>query len=131
MTIQYAYTILYVPNVADTIAFYTAAFGFAQKLLTPEGDYGEIESGATTIAFASLELGTANFPNGFAPSSPAGQPFGIELAFTTSDVEGTMERAIQHGATLLAAPVTKPWGQDVGYLRDVNGFILEICTPMR
>ena len=26
--------------------------------------------------------------------------------------------------------VTKPWGQTVGYIRDIDGFLIEICTPM-
>ncbi|MEO0641454.1 MAG: VOC family protein, partial [Bacteroidota bacterium] len=36
MQIQYAYTILYVQDVAQTMKFYQEAFGFKQKLLTPE-----------------------------------------------------------------------------------------------
>ncbi|MEL7427855.1 MAG: hypothetical protein AAFN81_33010, partial [Bacteroidota bacterium] len=36
MDLHYAYTILYVPNVPETIAFYQKAFGFEQKFLTPE-----------------------------------------------------------------------------------------------
>lgn len=130
MNIQYAYTILYVKNVPETIAFYRKAFGFEQKLLTPENDYGEIQSGTTTIAFANLELGNANFKKGFTESKLTQQPFGIELAFTTTEVEQVMANAIQNGAVLLEETVTKPWGQQVGYLRDLNGFIIEICTPI-
>jgi uncharacterized glyoxalase superfamily protein PhnB len=57
--------------------------------------------------------------------------FGIELAFTTSDVEKVMERAITNGAVLLEEIVKKPWGQKVGYLGDLNGFLIEICTPIQ
>ena len=57
----YAYTILYINDVAKTIAFYEEAFGFKRKFITPEGDYGELDTGATTIAFANLELASYNF----------------------------------------------------------------------
>lgn len=131
MDIQYAYSILYVKDVSATMDFYKKAFGFEQKLLTPEKDYGEIITGSTTLAFASLALGEANFKKGFEASQPNNKPFGIELAFTTSDVAKAMDSAMQHGATLLEPEVEKPWGQTVGYLRDINGFILEICTPIQ
>ena len=131
MDIQYAYTILYVPDVPKTMEFYKKAFGFEQKFLTPENDYGELISGTTTIAFANLELGNSNFKKGFTKSKLSEKPFGIELAFTTSEVEKVMEIAIKSGAEQLAETVIKPWGQKVGYLRDLNGFIIEICTPIQ
>ncbi|GAA4115051.1 hypothetical protein GCM10022393_15000 [Aquimarina addita] len=130
MEIQYAYTILYVNDVPKTIEFYNNAFGFKQKFLTPENDYGEIISGTTTIAFANLELGRSNFKKGFTESTLKEKPFGIELAFTTNEVEKVMKNAIENGAVLLEDIVTKPWEQKVGYVRDLNGFIIEICTPI-
>ena len=130
MEIQYAYTILYVPDVPKTMEFYHKAFGFEKKFLTPENDYGELISGTTTLAFANLELGNSNFNKGFTESKPSAKPFGIELAFTTSTVETVMENAIKNGAELFEETLTKPWGQKVGYLRDLNGFIIEICTPI-
>ena len=62
---KYAYTILYVKDVEETATFYKKAFGFEIKLLTPEKDYAELNSGETTIAFASIELGDVNLKQGF------------------------------------------------------------------
>ncbi|MEM6361850.1 MAG: VOC family protein [Bacteroidota bacterium] len=131
MYIQYSYTILYVSDVLGTLEFYKKAFGFEQKFLTPENDYGEIRSGSTTISFANFKLGNSNFQKGFTESKLSEKPFGVELAFTTSEVEKVMKNAIASGAVLLEETVTKPWGQKVGYLRDLNGFIIEICTPIQ
>ena len=50
--LNFAYTILYVDNVDETLSFYESAFGFKRKFLHESGDYGELESGATTLAFA-------------------------------------------------------------------------------
>lgn len=130
MDIQFAYTILYVNDVKETLDFYKNAFGFEQKFITPENDYGELITGTTTIAFANFELGKSNFKKGFTESNLNEKPFGIELAFTTTEVEKVMEKALKNGAILLEEMVTKPWGQQVGYVRDLNGFILEICSPM-
>ena len=130
MDIKYAYTILYVQDVAKTIEFYKNVFEFEQKMLTPENDYGEIKSGETTLAFANIELGNSNLKDGFIQSSLKEKPFGFELAFTTSDVNKLMQVAISNGATILSDAVVKPWGQTVGYVRDINGFVIEICSPI-
>ena len=128
---KYAYTILYVENVAETIEFYEKAFGFNRKLLTPENDYGELISGETTISFASIKLGNSNFKTGFEKISNSKKPFGIELAFTTENIEKDFQNAINSGATEFEPLTEKPWGQKVGYLRDNNGFLIEICTPIK
>ncbi|MBC2843746.1 VOC family protein [Winogradskyella flava] len=128
---KYAYTILYVENVENTIAFYENAFGFQKKFMTPEADYGELISGGTTIAFASYGLGKSNFKKGYKVSSLNEKPFGIELVFTTESIETDFKRAIDAGAIEYEPIVEKPWGQKVGYLRDINGFLIEVCTPIK
>lgn len=128
--IQYAYTILYVSQVEEAVEFYEKAFGFARKFITPEGDYGEIATGTTTISFASHALGETNLKQGYQPSQVGKKPFGIELCFATDAVEATMQAAVAAGGTVLEPMVTKPWGQEVGYVQDPNGFLLEICSPM-
>ena len=127
---KYAYTILYVHNVEETLAFYQKAFGFEKRMITPEKDYGELKSGETTIAFASLALGASNFKSGFKSISKSEQPFGVEIVFVTENIESDFAHAIEMGAIEYEPIVSKPWGQKVGYLRDINGFLIEICTPM-
>lgn len=128
---KYAYTILYVENVTETIQFYENAFGFSRKFISPENDYGELISGETTISFASIALGNANFKSGFEQSTSAKKPFGIELAFATENIETDFQNAINAGATEFEPITEKPWGQKVGYLRDNNGFLIEVCTPIK
>lgn len=128
---KYAYTILYVENVENTIAFYENAFGFQKKFMTPEADYGELISGGTTIAFAPYGLGKSNFKKGYKVSSLNEKSFGIELVFTTESIETDFKRAIDIGAIEYEPILEKPWGQKVGYLRDINGFLIEVCTPIK
>jgi uncharacterized glyoxalase superfamily protein PhnB len=127
MDVQYGCTILYVEDVPATLKAYNQAFGFEQKLLTPEKDYGELATGLTTLAFANVELAKSNFYKGFTLSKANEQPFGMEIAFTSSELERVMELGLNNGAELLQEAVTKPWGQTVG----LNGFIIEICSPIK
>lgn len=128
--IKFAYTILYVQDVARSIAFYETAFGFARKFVAPGNDYGELSAGDTTLSFASTTLAKSNLKEGFIESKLANKPFGIEIGFTTEKVEEILEAAISAGATLVEKPKNKPWGQIVAYVRDIDGFLIEICTPM-
>ena len=128
---QYAYTIIYVENVVETIEFYQKAFGFEKKFLTPENDYGELVSGETTIAFASIELGNSNFKQGFEKIDKSKKPFGVEIAFTTENIESDFKKAIDAGAKEFEPLIEKPWGQKDGYVLDNNGFLIEICTPIK
>ena len=128
--IQFAYTILYVKDVKKSISFYEKAFGFKEKFITPGNEYGELDTGATTLSFATHDLAKTNLSAGFIESNPAGKPFGIEIAFTTDDVEKTFAAAIGAGAIAVEKAKVKPWGQTVAYVRDIDGFLVEICTPM-
>lgn len=128
--IKFAYTILYVKDVAKAIRFYEEAFGFTKKFVTPENDYGELLVGETTLSFCSLNLAKSNLKEGFIESSLTNKPFGIEIGFTTNNVEETVKSAIKAGATILESPKTKPWGQVVAYVRDLDGFLIEICTTV-
>lgn len=128
--VKLAYSILYVSDVTKSIEFYEKAFGFSRKFVTPENDYGELLTGETTLSFASVNLAKSNLKEGFLESNTANKPFAQELGFTTEDVQGVVDAAVALGATLLETPKTKPWGQVVAYIRDLDGFLLEICTPM-
>lgn len=128
--VKFSYTILYVKNVSESIEFYEKAFGFKRKFITPDNDYGELLSGDTTISFADVQLASSNLSNGFKVSVKGDTPFGIELGFTTEDVELVFNHSVKMGATPLEKIKVKPWGQAVAYVQDINGFLIEICSPM-
>lgn len=128
--IKFSYTIFYVKDVVKTLGFYEKAFGFVRKFITPDNSYAELLTGETTLSFASVNLAGSNLTDGFLESDTTKPPFGMEIGFTTNDVEATVLSAVYAGATLLEKPKTKPWGQVVAYVRDLDGFLIEICTPM-
>jgi lactoylglutathione lyase len=128
--VKFAYTILYVQDVTKAIEFYEKAFGFSRKFVTPENDYAELLVGETALSFVSIALANSNLKDGFIESSLTNKPFAIEIGFTTENVEETIDKAITAGATIVEYPKTKPWGQVVAYVRDLDGFLIEICTIM-
>lgn len=127
---KFGYTILYVPDVAASLAFFSRAFGLSQRFLHESGTYGELDTGETTLAFAAHELGEMNFPNGHVEAHRSAKPLGVEIALVTPDVAVAHQRAVAAGATELAAPVEKPWGQTVSYVRCPDGTLVELCTPI-
>jgi lactoylglutathione lyase len=127
---KFAYTILYVSDVVRAVAFYEKAFGVAQRFIDETNQYAEIETGETTLAFASNDLVGPNFPEGFQANSRATPPAGFEVGFVTEDVSAAFSRAVEAGAIALAQPQEKPWGQTVAYVRDLDGILVEIGTPM-
>jgi uncharacterized glyoxalase superfamily protein PhnB len=126
------YTILYVEDVAATLDFYERAFGLARRFFHDDDGkaYGELETGATRLAFASLTLASALLGQTPVRPDPAGAPLSFEIALTTADVAALYARALESGATSVKPPAQKPWGQTVAYVRDKAGYLVELCTPM-
>ena len=127
---QLGYTIIYVPDVMQSLAFFEQAFGLKRRFLHESGEYGELETGATTLAFASLAMGRSNLPQGFVVASESAQPLGFKIALITPDVASAHARALQAGATDIKPPEAKPWGQTVSYVRCPDGTLVELCSPM-
>jgi len=127
---KYGYTIIYVSSVEETLEFYKSAFGFNIKFIHESKAYGELDTGETTLAFASHEMGDMNLGGKYSKANINSDPFGIELAFVTDDVLSAYNKAVESGAFPLKEPEKKPWGQMVGYVRAVDGLIIELCSPI-
>jgi lactoylglutathione lyase len=127
---KFAYTIVYVSSVADALSFYRDAFGFETRFLHDSGDYGELNTGETVLAFASHELGKMNLGGHYQKMDLNVTPLGIELAFVTDDVEAAYAKAVNAGALPIKEPMAKPWGQIVAYVRSTEGSLIELCSPM-
>jgi lactoylglutathione lyase len=127
---KFGYTIIYVPDVTASLVFFETAFGFSRRFLHESGDYGELETGATTLAFASHELGAMNLPLGFIAANTSVPPLGIEVAFVTPSVAAAHAQAVAAGAIEVTAPGLKPWGQVVSYVRCPDGTLVELCSPV-
>lgn len=124
----FRYTILYVDDVPATMDFFARAFGLEQSFLHESGQYGEMLTGQTKLAFSATALMRQLGKN--PQPAVAGAPC-FELAFETADVAGAVDRAIAAGANLVQAAEEQPWGQVTAYVNDPNGYLVEICSPVQ
>ncbi len=127
---QLAYTIVYVSDVAASLDFFERAFGLRRCFLHESGGYGELDTGSTTLSFASPATARGNLGRDYVAADRSAMPLGLEIGLATDDVAGVCERAVAAGATLLTPPTTKPWGQTVAYVRCPDGSLVELCTPI-
>jgi lactoylglutathione lyase len=123
------YVILYVPDVDATLSFYETVFGLKRRFLHDSGQYGELDTGATALAFAAEAL-VETTCHEFRRNRPSETPAGAEVAFVVEDVQAAYDGAVSKGATALVAPLQKPWGQTIAYVRDCNGFLVELCSEV-
>lgn len=127
---NFAYTIVYVTDVAASLAFYESAFGLKTHFLHESGAYGELDTGATKLAFVDHATARDSVGCAYVVAGESAAPLGIEIGLTTDDVASAYNRAVKAGAVALKAPLTKPWGQTVAYVRCPDGSLVELCTPM-
>lgn len=124
------YTILYVDDVPATLDSWERAFGLGRRFLHDSGTYAELETGATTLSLAEREFGRSHFEGEAAAELFDGKPRLFEIGLVTDDVAGAWERAIAGGMEALVAPKVQPWGQTVAWVRDRNGILVELASPM-
>ena len=120
-----AWVIRYVPDAQASAAFYGRAFGLGVRFDAGR-DFVALETGATCLAFAR---------DGFVagqglPVAGAAPPWSHEVALEVDDLPVAHARALAAGAVEVSAPVEKPWGQHVSYLRDADGALVELCTAL-
>tara|TARA_R110002126_G_C10435358_1_gene498492 strand:+ start:900 stop:1289 length:390 start_codon:yes stop_codon:yes gene_type:complete len=126
---KFGYTIIYVSDVNASLSFFEKAFGLKTRFIHESG-YGELETGETTLAFASHDLGTSNLSNGYIAVDKSIKPLGVEIALITDSVVEVHVHAVAVGATSLLEPIEKPWGQTVSYIRCPDGTLVELCSPL-
>lgn len=124
--IQFCQTILYVEDVHASIEFYKKAFGLEERFIHESGSYAEIESQTIALAFAKKTFIKSHLEYPFHNSTRKDPPPPFEIAFITDNVEATYQNAVEQGALIVQEPMEKPWGQIVAYVRDLDGFLIEI-----
>lgn len=125
-----AYAIVYVPDVVASIEFFERALGLTRRFVHESKTYAELETGDTVLAFADISAANELVAGGCVFAHESKKPLGMELAFVTDDVAGAYERALVAGAQPVLAPVAKPWGQVVAYVRTPEGILIELCTAV-
>ena len=107
---------------------YEAAFGLTRGFIHEGGDYGEMVTGETKLAFAAKEL-IAKTSKDFGVADPLKPVF--EIAFETNDVERTLKIAVEAGAVSQKEPTQMPCGQTVSFVSDPDLFCFKDVHPLQ
>lgn len=81
------------------------------------------------MAFASNSLAESNNVD-FIKNNLKNPAAEFEIALISENVKHSYDHALANGAKKVQEPTIKPWGQEVAYVRDLNGIVVEICGPM-
>jgi lactoylglutathione lyase len=114
--------IVFVEDVARSLAFYERVVGAELDHLDEDGSYGELKSG---IGFAAMHTSSGISISRFSAASPTGCPAGSSFEFAVDDVDAVFARATDAGAEAVWEPRDKPWGRSA-LLRDLDGVFFHV-----
>ena len=124
------YTILYVDDVPATLAAWRDALGLTVAYAHEDGIYGELATGETTLAFSETEFGRGHFEDTETRAMFDGAPRRFEIGLVAEDVQAAYDRALATGMRDVRAPFEQPWGQTVCWVKDTNGILIELSSPV-
>ncbi|KAI3760469.1 hypothetical protein L1987_50864 [Smallanthus sonchifolius] len=132
LTPAYAYTVVYVQDVAKSVDFYGKAFGASVRRLDDSHRWGELESGQTTIAFTPVHQRETDHLTGEVQEQKSkNRRNQLEVCFAYADVDAAYKRAVENGAEAVSKPEEKEWGQKVGYVRDIDGIVVRMGSYVK
>ncbi len=123
-----SYIVLYVDDVSETAFFYEKAFGLVHKFTHESGDYAEMDTGETVLAFAAHALAGSILNKPYEKAKDG--LLGSQITLEPKDVKEAFNLAVANGAEVLAAPEVKPWNFEVAMLKDCNGHIVELAKAL-
>ena len=126
---KFAYTIIYVTDVIKTAKFYTKAFGLELEFIPESKQYAQMKTGQTALAFVS-EAHISQSGLTFTPNRTDQKCAGFVICLETNDVDSAFNHAVASGAKAIVEPCQKPWGQRVASVSDINGVLVELCSPL-
>ncbi len=120
MTIHYLHTKLQVSDLDVAIRFYENAFGYALRSRRPGPQDSE-------IAFMRLPDEATEIQLCRYPEEDVVVPERLmHLAFRVDDLDAVLSGALAAGASLTSEPYTLPSGSRVAFIRDPQGYDIEL-----
>ncbi len=120
------YVILIVADLEQSLSFYAETLGL--RLQHRAESYAQLEAGTTRLALYTRDameetLGTVlDPPRRSAPS--------FELGFKVSGCDEAFEELLAAGASAVAHPTDRPWGQRTAYVHDPDGNLIELAEDL-
>ena len=120
------YVVLLVEDLDRALDFYTGTLGLPLKHRAEE--FAQLETGATRLALFTRAAMARTLHQTL--DQPAASAPAFEIGFKVDDVDSAYQTLVAAGATAVSTPETRPWGQRTGYVRDPDGNLIELVTPL-
>lgn len=129
MNVRHTLTILAVEPLAQSVAFYRAAFAWPKAVETPV--YVELAlPGGQRLGLYDREAFGRN--TGQVPARvPAGELSTTELYFYADDLEAAVAALVAAGARCLSPLGPRAWGDEAAYFADPSGNVLVVAGALR
>ena len=79
-TVRFSFTVVYVPDLHQTLSFYREALGLLPRFVHESGRYAELAMSGVTLAFSQDDLAMTaldDLPGGFSQTDPIAHPQGL------------------------------------------------------
>ena len=120
------YIVLIVADLDASLAFYTERLGL--RLGHRSGHYAQLDTGTTRIALYRRDAMAEVLASELDVASPRAPSF--ELGFKVADVDAAFASLVDAGVEVATPPITRSWGQRTAYLRDPDGYLIELAQDL-
>ena len=117
------YVILFVDDLMRSKRFYSQACGLEVKY--EAAHFVQFETGATRFGLYTREAMAELLGTRVVAPQPGGD--GFEIGFKVDDCDDAYSQMLAAGAAAAAEPVTRSWGQRTAYVRDPDGYLIELA----
>lgn len=76
---KFAYTIIYVQDVAASLAFFERAFGLQRGFVSPGGEFGTLATVETSLSFCQHDTALDSVGQPYVVAQTSAQPLGMEV----------------------------------------------------
>lgn len=121
------YVVLIVDDLERSLAFYTGVLGLTLKHRAAR--YAQLDTGTTRLGLYEREAMEETL--GRRIERPSADAPAFEIGFKTEDVDAAFAELVARGASPVAPPTTRPWGQRTAYVRDPDGHLIELAQDLR
>ncbi|MBW3663037.1 MAG: VOC family protein [Actinobacteria bacterium] len=121
------YVVLVVDDLDRSLAFYTGTLGLT---LDHRSDpYAQLATGQTRLALFERSAMAATIGREQLERPDREAP-GFELGFKVHDVDAAYAELMSAGAVAAVGPTDRPWGQRTAYVRDPDGYLIELAQDL-
>jgi catechol 2,3-dioxygenase-like lactoylglutathione lyase family enzyme len=122
-------TILAVVEVDRSVAFYTERLGFTVEALYDDPPYATLTREGVRLSLAEQGHPAPDRPGVtmVVPDAPSRLP--VVLVLEVADAASIHATLVAEGVPILAEPFTPPWGGMRFFVRDPDGYLVELEQP--